>query len=63
MVWHFDGRGCMFVSSRWWSGIQRGLFFGSSSSGHVRVASPMMRERKRGGDLFRKETVQFWVLF
>ena len=21
------------------------------------------RERKRGGDLFRKETVQFWVLF
>jgi len=29
------------------SGIQRGLFFGSSSSGHVRVASPMMREEKR----------------
>jgi hypothetical protein len=39
------------------SGIQRGLFFGPSSSGHVRVPSIPHGERGKGGGLFRKRTV------
>ena len=55
MVWHFDGRVvyvCFFkvVTGEW---NTEGVFFGSSSSGHVRVP-PLHdgREGKRGGKLF-----------
>jgi hypothetical protein len=41
---HFDKGGCLFLQGGEWN--TEGIVFGSSSSGHVRVPSPMMRGKR-----------------